>query len=948
MSKSKKIIGFTAITIAAFLGTLDSTIVNIALPSIKDYFNSTLNDVSWITTIYLLAMSISMITASKIADQFGRKKVMIIGLIIFGASSAMCGLSQSLLFLVVLRFLQGIGGAIITPIVIPMGLEIVGKENRQLAVAICGAIVALAAASGPPLGGLLIQYLSWASIFFVNIPFCIISIILIFIFIDESYDDTVSKKIDWIGMLFMTVCLFCFVFALLKGKDYGWHSTLIVSLIISSVISLVLFIFAECKVKSPVLELSLFKETTFATSSICYMMTGFASMCPILIFNYFLQNAMGYSALNAAFILMTTSITAMVSIPIGSIIAKKVSTRLVNFLGMLIFGIGIFLLSEVDTDTSKLLMIFDLFICGVGLGFSCQTIASSIKYLPSEKSGIGSGIINCFRQIGTCIGVAILITILNANISDAKGDIKSFAVNDINSEKSIIKPIRTKVVNTINKSNNSDNNDKDNLSGDSLKNSIINIMKNNVNLLAKTPPPDKSSAVAKLYNANNILNEGLIKAGDGQQTLNYGLNKTSDGQQALSDGLNKAGDGQHTLNTGICALNSGLNTLYDGDSLFNSNFRFLSQNINLASEGAKKLYTAASDNNKGVPAISNGVSRLNAGAQKLLGQFSTSNNPNSPTIYDGANGLANGTQNIETNINNYTSTVNTILYSIIKNDPSSPKMLVVYKNNLAQVKTAYSKSNSQAKKAQYVDQLKSLSSLVSLYTAATNPSVTNSSQFEQELVSANSQNPNIVSAGAALSSGSSSLALNAKKFSSQFQNNGIFKGGLTQLAGGISTLNGNMVQIYTMEDNIGKLSDILSKIDQGSSTLYSKAQNLQSGISTAKNGSNKLVNGSNLLVDGNSKLKDGSNLLVDSNNKLKNGSTKIIDGNNKLKDGSTKIIALVSVYGQNDKLNNELNKLKDYKNDKVANAFDKTFSIASIIVLISAIFGIFTDRKDSN
>ncbi|MCD2349077.1 MFS transporter [Clostridium guangxiense] len=218
MNKKTGYIGFIGILIAAFLGVIDSTIVNIALPSITDYFKVSLNDTSWISTIYALALAVFMITASKLADQFGRKKLMVIGLLIFGISSVLCGFSNSLLFLIVMRFIQGIGGAIITPIVLPMGIEIFGKEKMQIVVGASGAVVGLAAASGPPVGGILIKYANWQSVFFVNVPLTVIALILIMVFAEESYDNTVSKNIDWVGMIMITVSLFCLTFALLKDQ----------------------------------------------------------------------------------------------------------------------------------------------------------------------------------------------------------------------------------------------------------------------------------------------------------------------------------------------------------------------------------------------------------------------------------------------------------------------------------------------------------------------------------------------------------------------------------------------------------------------------------------------------------------------------------------------------------------------------------------------------------
>jgi multidrug resistance protein len=159
-----------------------------------------------------------MIPSSKLADQFGRKKVMLAGLLLFGSSSALCGLSNSLLFLISMRLIQGIGGAIMTPIVVPMAIDLFGRDKTQKVAGAVGAVTALAAAGGPPIGGLLIKYLNWQSIFFVNVPFALVSFILTIFFVNESYDKTISKSIDWFGMLFLSSTLFLLTFPLLLSE----------------------------------------------------------------------------------------------------------------------------------------------------------------------------------------------------------------------------------------------------------------------------------------------------------------------------------------------------------------------------------------------------------------------------------------------------------------------------------------------------------------------------------------------------------------------------------------------------------------------------------------------------------------------------------------------------------------------------------------------------------
>ncbi|MCB2305950.1 MFS transporter [Clostridium estertheticum] len=453
MKKSKVILGFTALIIGCFLGVLDSTIVNIALPDMATYLGKSINDVSWVTTAYLLSFSVFLIIGSKIADQFGRKKILIIGLFIFGLSSLLCGVGNSFIFLIIMRFFQGIGAAIVTPVVLPLGLEIFGKEKRGFVIAVSGGITALAAAAGPPMGGIIIQYLNWKYIFYVNVPMTIIAIVFAALSLNESYDTTVSKKVDVLGAILLMISIFCLVFSLLKGNDYGWQSKTIVSLFCICFLSIITFLIIEVKTKEPMLPLNLFKESTFTASCILYMSAGFATASPLLLLNFYLEEVFNYSPLKSGLVLMTLSLASVLSIPLGSILVKKIGSRLVNFSGILIVGVGTVLLSQIDINTSITSMRITLVIMGIGFGFSVQSIASSIKYLPVEKSGIASGIINAARQIGTCIGIAVLVSILNSNFTNATNNIKKDVTTQINSQANLQPIIKEKKLSKINNSN---------------------------------------------------------------------------------------------------------------------------------------------------------------------------------------------------------------------------------------------------------------------------------------------------------------------------------------------------------------------------------------------------------------------------------------------------------------------------------------------------------------
>lgn len=227
-------LGLIALCLIMFIVTLDTTITNIALPDITKYFNASVTNTNWISTIYVLAMSVFIIPAAKFGDQFGRKKIMLLGLGLFGIGSLLCGLSENLIFLIAVRFMQGIGGAIVTPIMIPLSVSLFGRKKATDAVGTIGAVTAVAAAAGPPIGGLVLQYFTWKYIFFINLPIVILTFVLITTCFDESYDTTVSKKIDELGLVLFLAGIAQLTYVLIKGYDMGWTSKWSIGLIIGS------------------------------------------------------------------------------------------------------------------------------------------------------------------------------------------------------------------------------------------------------------------------------------------------------------------------------------------------------------------------------------------------------------------------------------------------------------------------------------------------------------------------------------------------------------------------------------------------------------------------------------------------------------------------------------------------------------------------------------------
>jgi EmrB/QacA subfamily drug resistance transporter len=425
MNKKYQVISFVAIILGFFTALLDTTIVNITLPKMTEYFNTTMDDISWVVNAYNLAFAVIIITASRLADQFGRKKLFITGVFLFTISSLLCGISNSLQALILFRTLQGIAAAFVVTIAMPLSAEIFPPEKRRTIMALWGAFSGLAAASGPSIGGIVTQFFNWRYIFFINIPIGCICIVLTMKFIKESYDPTASKSIDFGGIITISIAMFCLTFALMKANEKGWSSSFTISLFAVSAIALILFIIVELKVKEPMVPLSLFKSLPFINGSITLFLLGLGMMSGTYLLSFFLIQVKGLNQLSGGLIISTMSLTSMIFSILATILTKKIGSRLTSALGILLLCTSCYLNSSLTQNSSNIDIILRLIVAGSGTGLSRATvIGSTMANVPVDKIGIASGINNMTRTLGTVLGVALFLTIFTSNmptqISDAK------------------------------------------------------------------------------------------------------------------------------------------------------------------------------------------------------------------------------------------------------------------------------------------------------------------------------------------------------------------------------------------------------------------------------------------------------------------------------------------------------------------------------------------------
>lgn len=455
MNKKQKTLAFISLAIACFLTVLDSTIVNVSLPSMAKYFKTDITGISWVSTAYLIPFSALLINFSKIADIYGRKKLFITGLILFGSASILCGLSNSLAMIIIFRIMQGVGAAILTPLTIPLSTELFGKEAMSKLAILIGMIISLAAASGPVIGGILNVAFSFKAIFYVNTPFIFISLVLGIMYVRECYDRTIEKKIDFIGSILLAYGIGALTFLLVKGSAYGWGSTRIVTLIITSAISIIAFVLYEAKAKNPMIEFKLFKIKSF-TSSITIIGVIFFAYMPIsYLMNFYLENQLGYSVLKCGFILGIVSCVSFFMSPIFGIISKKYGAMITSLLAVIFVSIGDFMFVFMNS-TNNIKIIYSAFILvGLGIGATSPLYQSAFEEVSLDKNGIASGILNSFRQLTACLAIALISTLSSHYTAQAIDNTKSRMIDMVNNNAVLEQQVKANISNKIRNSNTS-------------------------------------------------------------------------------------------------------------------------------------------------------------------------------------------------------------------------------------------------------------------------------------------------------------------------------------------------------------------------------------------------------------------------------------------------------------------------------------------------------------
>jgi EmrB/QacA subfamily drug resistance transporter len=398
-----------------FMIMLDNTIVNVALPSIGRDLRMGVSQLEWIVNAYTLAFAVLILTGGRLADLFGRRRLFVIGLVVFSASSLVCGLSGGSALLTGARATQGVGAALIMPATLSIISATFAPAERGLAIGIWAGVSGIALAIGPLVGGLLTEHAGWSWIFFVNVPIGAIAILAARVLIAESRELTGRERIDLPGLAVSAAALFALTYALIEANRYGWGSPLIVALFVAAAVGLALFVRLERTRPGAMLDLSLFKSLTFTGANISALLVSLAMFGVFFFVSLYMQNILGWSAVRAGETFLPMTGLIILSAPLAGRLTDLFGPRWPIASGMALLAASLLLFSRLGLRDGFLEMLPGMLVGGLGMGLAMGPMTTAaLSTVPVERAGVGSGVVSTFRQLGGTLGVAIMGAILAA------------------------------------------------------------------------------------------------------------------------------------------------------------------------------------------------------------------------------------------------------------------------------------------------------------------------------------------------------------------------------------------------------------------------------------------------------------------------------------------------------------------------------------------------------
>ena len=412
-SENRKWWTLGAVAFGLFMIMLDNTVVNVALPSIQRDLQTDLSELEWIVTGYALTFAALMLIGGKLADLLGRRLIFVAGLAVFTLASLACGLATSGEVLIGARVVQGVGAALMNPATLSIISATFPPRERGTAIGIWAGVSALALAIGPLVGGLLTEHIDWSWIFFINVPIGVLAIAASFLLIDETRDTSEEQRLDLPGLLASGIGLFALTYALIEANTYGWASGRILGCFAVAAVALTVFVVLERKQRLPMLDLSLFRNGTFAGANLVVLLVALAMFGVFFFVSLYMQNVLGFSAVEAGAAFLPMTLLIVLVAPIAGKTSDRIGSRWLMAAGMVLVGVQLLYFSRLGLHETFWSLLPGLLIGGVGMSLvMTPSAAAALNGVPIDKSGVGSAVVNAFRQVGGALGIALMGAII--------------------------------------------------------------------------------------------------------------------------------------------------------------------------------------------------------------------------------------------------------------------------------------------------------------------------------------------------------------------------------------------------------------------------------------------------------------------------------------------------------------------------------------------------------
>lgn len=394
---------------------LDTTVLNVALPTLQRELDTSASELQWIVDAYTVVFAGLLLLAGAFGDKYGRKRWLLLGLGIFGVASVWGALCTTPEQLIAARAVMGIGGAVIMPSTLSILTNaFTNPKERKTAIGIWSGVSGLGIALGPALGGWLLEHFSWASVFVINIPVAAVAFVLGVVIVPESKAEN-APRIDFVGGLLSVVGLVALVWAIIEAPDRGWSDPLVIAGFAAAVLVLVAFALWELRVEHPMLDIRFFKNRRFSIPTISITLVFFALMGSAFFLTIYLQTVQGYDALGAGIRILPLAFGLTLGAPLAMAVAQRVGEKIPVVAGLAMLAVSFVVIAGTSVDSSYGRVLLSILLMGFGMGFAMSPATEAVMgSLPKEKAGVGSAVNDAVRQVGGALGVAVLGSILNS------------------------------------------------------------------------------------------------------------------------------------------------------------------------------------------------------------------------------------------------------------------------------------------------------------------------------------------------------------------------------------------------------------------------------------------------------------------------------------------------------------------------------------------------------